>query len=747
MGETLKIQVGEHTFETPEIPPKKQILFWDKKKSEQYWRRADAISDLPDYFLEWNESIEEDAPLTIRDGKKLRALSVKDTKILREFRDREIRRRIEGVWFMNDGEPTYLTGNHYFNLTWFAMIKVDNYVEPGSPYGMYMQFQRDFFYFYEICKRTKYGRGGMVVKPKKTAVTMAMSSICLNEGTTRKQLLIRMMSTKQKDANASCFRYIDFAVSRMPTILTPAIANWNTFAVSFGMPEKKNSKAAGKLRDTNTEYLDCLITTVPTANNSFDTLTNDIAWVDEYTKIIDTASPKSLHEITIDTVMLGSSRKGTIMYTNYTQEENDDSFEEGRQVWVDSALGTVDEVTGMTKSKLIRYAMLEQHGKFGEVKDGVLTMVDKHGKPNIGEIFEDLNQQLNQIKGSPSKVQGFHRRHPTEESHPWMEAGGETQMFDVLRISAQLQQIEMDESVGILPDDFDLEFEIPPKKIDEASTLCEFRGKVKLRTYTREEKMEGKFGKFNWYDKQWTPQDWLIKHLNILAVDSGNKLLKPRIDTPFFATCDPTNYALKKDIVVGSKNAIQVFILNTPYLNGLFGENVTNKRLMAEYLYRHDKPNDTLMDAIKVVLYFGCYILIESNMSWMASRMIEMGLGNFVLMINEETGILEPYSKNKKQKYFTSQGQTIGRYFLAGVHHLKEPEIAGEIDNIKYIKSYHVLKQLLKIKPEDTTKYDAAVCYLEGLYGMEWFYGWREQQLRKKTYDPYLKGIATGILR
>lgn len=748
MGEILRIPVGEHIFETPEIPTRKEILFSDKKKVDQYWRRKDAIADLPKFFYEWNEHVEEEAEFTIYSGKKLISLSVADTKTLRFYRDRELYRRIHGVWFMNKDIPTYLTGNHYFNLVWFAMTGVENYVEEGSSYGMYMKFQRDFFYFYEICKHTKYGRGGMVVKPKKTAVTMAMSSICLNEGSLKKQKLIRMMSTKQKDANKSCFRYIDFAIQKMPTVLTPAIANWNTFAVIFDMPEKKNSKAATKLRETTTEYLATEITTVATGNDSFDTLTNYIAWVDEFTKISETANPKELHEVTIDTVMLGSSRRGTIMYTNYTQEFNDDSFEEGRQIFLDSYLRTVDEATGMTKSKLICYTMLEQHGKFGEPVDGRMTMVDKYGDPNEAEILSDLNQQLNQIKSNPSKVQGFMRRHPTEESHPWMEAGGELQMFDVLRISMQLQQIDLDESMGVVPYDFNLEFETQPKRIDTASPLCEFSGKIKIKTFTNEEKMKGNFGRFMWYDKQWTPDEWLAKHLNNLAIDRNNKRLKPRLDTPFFAVVDPTNFSLKKDIVVGSKNAIQVFVLPDQYLNGLFGENVTNKRLMAEYLFRHDKPHDTLMDAIKVVLLFGCYILIESNMPWLATQMIEMGLGNFVLMVNKETGILEPYNRSGNQQYFTSQTQTIGKYFIAGVHHLKEPEVQGDLDNIKYIKSPSVLKQLLKIKPEDTTKYDAAVCYLEGLYGMEWFYGWREGQLKKdRPGDPARRQLALGILR
>src|ERR1700761_545536 len=118
-GDVYHIQIGEHTFTTPPEPPHKEILFWDKKKKDQYWSRP---TDFPQTFFDWHNDphslgtgVELDAQLTRYhpdNTKLLISLSKEDTAILfdkkeetgREgFQDREMRRRVEGIWFYNNG--------------------------------------------------------------------------------------------------------------------------------------------------------------------------------------------------------------------------------------------------------------------------------------------------------------------------------------------------------------------------------------------------------------------------------------------------------------------------------------------------------------------------------------------------------------------------------------------------------------------------------------------------------------------
>ena len=40
------------------------------------------------------------------------------TYIIPPLEQLEFERRIKGAWFLNNGKPTYITGNHYYYLQW-----------------------------------------------------------------------------------------------------------------------------------------------------------------------------------------------------------------------------------------------------------------------------------------------------------------------------------------------------------------------------------------------------------------------------------------------------------------------------------------------------------------------------------------------------------------------------------------------------------------------------------------------------
>ena len=86
----------------PEVPKnKKQILFSDLPIEEQYWKRIEPPRGLtPENEEEYTEYILE-----------------------------EFRRRREGVWFMNNGKPTWVTGSHYLGLQWNSMIETGGFKE------------------------------------------------------------------------------------------------------------------------------------------------------------------------------------------------------------------------------------------------------------------------------------------------------------------------------------------------------------------------------------------------------------------------------------------------------------------------------------------------------------------------------------------------------------------------------------------------------------------------------------------
>ena len=87
LGDIIEIQGLK--IQLPKQPKKKDILFSNKKRAEQRWIREDMPKGLSrDTAVDYYDYIEE-----------------------------EFKRRREGLWFMNNGEPTYITGSHYMFIS------------------------------------------------------------------------------------------------------------------------------------------------------------------------------------------------------------------------------------------------------------------------------------------------------------------------------------------------------------------------------------------------------------------------------------------------------------------------------------------------------------------------------------------------------------------------------------------------------------------------------------------------------
>lgn len=762
-GERLYIPEGEHVFVTPPMPPKKEFLFYDKPKAEQYWRRQ---TDFPKIFYQWHregDGVELDAEYTrYNDKGVLAALSKEDTMLL--FGDpsigepeglqlREFRRRTQGVWFFNNGEPTYISGNHYFVLQWGAMLGCVNEVEPGSHYGQYYQFQRGMGYFWEICKETIYGRGGVYMKPKKTGATQFYSLVALNESSVHAQVNVRIMSITETLAKDSNFGYIKYAVGKMPDIILPSRAKQNEGEILFGAPNSSRSPLGKKKRAIDVEYLNSWLCTVPTARTSFDSMTNHMALIDEFPKIKESTYPKELLETTLPTVMEGLiRRKGTIFMLSYSPEKTDRSFRESKEIYYDSKLKTVPvdpetgERKGQTVSKLIARTLTVQEGIFGGC--------DKYGKPIEGKIWEIYNSELAEAakkENANTAVQTLKRQYPTSEDDPWNEGAIEDSIFDVQRLYAQINQIKEEFSMGMRRYiQFDLEYSAEPKKRD-LGTEYDFPGKIIFNRYTDQDIREQKpGGKWKMYRSEWLPREFMDKWTNKRIVDAKTNLLKPDPNSPFVISMDPSNYRSKKYTHTKSMNAIMCFLLPNSDLDSMVGFRCSNRRLFAEYLYREDNPKDTLKTIIQIILYLNCYILIESNIPTWAEKLIEYGLGNFLLMVDPETKGIVPYKKWDKQNYFSLQknNQNLELCFNSAKIHLAEPDMDGEIDKLTQLDSVTVMSQLCQIKADDTTEYDAAVAYMEGLHAIDQLLGYKKAQMDKtvRKADSNMS-IVAGILK
>ena len=108
-----------------------------------------------------------------------------------DYIEHEFDRREEGFWFMNYGEPTYITGTHYMYLQW---TKID----VGHP--DFREANRLFYIFWEASKADKRSFGMCYLKIRRSGFSFMSSCEGVNTATITKDSRIGILSKTGADA-------------------------------------------------------------------------------------------------------------------------------------------------------------------------------------------------------------------------------------------------------------------------------------------------------------------------------------------------------------------------------------------------------------------------------------------------------------------------------------------------------------------------------------------------------------------
>lgn len=220
------------------VPPKnkKEILFSNLPKEEQYWKRIEP----PRGLTPENEDIYYDA-------------------IINEYR-----RRREGVWFMNNGEPVYLTPAHYMALQHIKMLDT----------GGFMDFrfaQRDMFYFARACVLDSRCLGEFFVKSRRTGFTYQIICEMINDGTMISNAKLGIISKTGIDAQEA-FLKLTYGIQNLPFYFVPVIKGKidSKTEVEFSKPSD-STKISKKKKDNQTDdYLNSIFNWRNTTESAYD---------------------------------------------------------------------------------------------------------------------------------------------------------------------------------------------------------------------------------------------------------------------------------------------------------------------------------------------------------------------------------------------------------------------------------------------------------------------------------------------
>ena len=131
-------EIDEFTFTLPKPPPKREVDGYDLKKKDQRFTPPDK-----QYIREVGYRLEEGA-LTDDDKK---------------FIETQWYRRRNGYWFFNNGNLEYITGLHYYYLTAWNIVRVEEVKKRDGSMGKrkvsglpsFTDSDRDYFYIWHEC--------------------------------------------------------------------------------------------------------------------------------------------------------------------------------------------------------------------------------------------------------------------------------------------------------------------------------------------------------------------------------------------------------------------------------------------------------------------------------------------------------------------------------------------------------------------------------------------------------------------
>lgn len=638
-------------------PPKdkSKILFSDLPKKEQYWRRPELPIISPDNVEAYDEFIKE-----------------------------EFRRRVEGIWFMNNGKPVYLTGNHYFALTYFRMLDDGDFMK-------FRYAQLKMFYHLEACIVDPRCLGQLFGKSRRTGFTYVILAILLNHSTMKRNNKLGMMSKTGTDGQEAFLKYA-YALRSLPFWFKPIIQGKEDSPASFTFSAPAdNSKEAKKQKKGNvTDYLNTTVDWRNTTNGSYDSIKLNFYLLDEVFKI-EKPNDIIVHMGMIRPTMMPSGRVVGKMFAGSTMGQHNKGGEQGIELINNSYVKDRDPVTKKTTSGLYFHFLPAQENmeEFTDIYGYCHTETPPKGTLNVlGELIEmgsieyllAVEEQLR--KQSDAAYNEQLRTYPRTVEHMMRDESGEC-AFNLAKI------IEQEEHNQNIPDEqkyivgnFDW--------VDGVDSDVEFFPNPK-----------GRF-KVAWLPSKADGTEGLKNR-----VEEKNGLFYPLNKDCVRFGCDP--FSLKSTHGEGSKGAIHGKTIIFPE-----GGAPSNK-FVVEYIARPSDETVFFEDVIKVIRYYGAPILVESNRIDLLRHMRNRGYRPFSmnrldrpaskLNDNEKEYGGQPMSgKDILDSHMNGIGAWIERY--VGVSSNEEFREIGEMGEMPFNET---LKDWRKFDPDKRTKYDATI--------------------------------------
>ena len=351
------VEIGGLVITLPATPPKEEIAGYGKPNHLQLWERIPMPEELSRIksMDEWAET-----PREFRQK-------------FSPYIEEEFRRRRDGFWFYNNGEPVYITGRHYMMLQWTRM---------DIGYPSFLKFQRDIFVHLSACEADSRCIGQLYTKCRRSGYTNICSSVLLDEATQVKDKLLGIQSKTGKDAQENIFmKKVVYMFRHYPFFFKP-IQDGTTnprMELAFREPSKRITK---KNKTTQTgEALNTVINWKNTTNNAYDGEKLHILYLDEAGKWEKPTDIRDAWRIQRTCLIVGRKIVGKAMVGS-TVNPMDKGGKEYKDLWKDSDPAERN-ANGRTRSGLYRL--------FIPAYESLEGFFDKYGNPVVKNPAEPID--------------------------------------------------------------------------------------------------------------------------------------------------------------------------------------------------------------------------------------------------------------------------------------------------------------------------------------------------------------------
>jgi hypothetical protein len=538
----------------PKKPKRSEILFHDKPKELQMWQRIPLPEELQRVrsMDEWFEK-----PAEFRNK-------------FRSYVEKEFQRRRDGVWFYNNGLPTYITGRHYMFLQW---SKID------IGYPSYLAFQREIFLHMAACEVDPRCFGQLYTKCRRSGYTNICSAVLVDEASQVKEKLLGIQSKTGKDAQENIFMKKVVAIFRSYPFFFKPIQDGTTnprMELAFREPSKRITK------NNKTSYrgdaLNTVINWKNTTNNAYDGEKLHMLYLDEAGKWEKPTDIREAWRIERTCLIVGRKVVGKAIVGSTVNPMNKGG-NEYKGLWYDSDPNERNS-NGRTRSGLYRI--------FIPAYDALEGFFDQYGNP----VIEDPEQEIEGIDGdfitigsktylknerrsfkdNPSELNEVTRQFPFTEDEAFRDSI-EGSLFNIGKI---YQQIEHNE-------------ELFPDPVIKGN----FTWKEKDKEVVFSPTPNGRFRVC------WMPDP---SDRNIIKIDRGKKI------APFseYGCGGVDSYDLDATVDGrGSKGALHMY--------NKFSLNRPPNMFVVEYASRPDLASIFYEDVLMCAFYYGYPLLVENN--------------------------------------------------------------------------------------------------------------------------------------